>query len=77
METSERSTDGETGETRFCDGGVDDPLLAEAVEQALGDLVAVEVVSTELRHTVTARRSEASRHALQPGLPPSHACFPN
>jgi len=48
METSERSTDGETGEARFCDGRVDDPLLAEAVEQALGDLVTASPVSTGL-----------------------------
>jgi hypothetical protein len=41
VETSERSTDGQTGETRLCDGRVDNPLLAEAVEQALCDLVTV------------------------------------
>lgn len=40
METGEGGTDGETGETRLGDGRVNDSLLAEAVEQALGDLVA-------------------------------------
>jgi hypothetical protein len=40
VEAGEGSTDGETGETRLGDGRVDDSLLAEAVEQALGDLVA-------------------------------------
>ena len=33
--------DGQTGETRLGDGTVDDSLLAEAVEQTLGDLVSV------------------------------------
>jgi hypothetical protein len=40
VETGESGADGETGETRFGDGRVDNSLLAEAVEQALGDLVA-------------------------------------
>jgi hypothetical protein len=40
VEAGEGSTDGETGETRLGDGRVDNSLLAEAVEQALGDLVA-------------------------------------
>jgi hypothetical protein len=40
VETGEGSTDGKTGETRLGDGRVDNSLLAEAVEQAFGDLVA-------------------------------------
>lgn len=40
VEAGEGGTDGETGETRLGDGRVDNSLLAEAVEQALGDLVA-------------------------------------
>ena len=39
VQTSERGTDGQTGETRLGNGRVNDPLLAEAVEEALGDLV--------------------------------------
>ena len=39
VQASEGGTDGQTGEARLCDGRVDDPLLAEAVEEALGDLV--------------------------------------
>jgi hypothetical protein len=47
VQTSERGTDGQTGETRLGDGRVNDPLLAEAVEEALGDLVTT-AVSTVL-----------------------------
>ena len=39
VQTGERGTDGQTGETRLGNGRVNDPLLAEAVEEALGDLV--------------------------------------
>lgn len=45
VQASERGTNSETGETRFSDGAVDDPLLAEAVEEAFGDLVSVSSVS--------------------------------
>jgi hypothetical protein len=45
VETSERSTDSETGETRLGDGRVDDPLLAKAVEETLGDLVSVDLLA--------------------------------
>ena len=37
-ETSEGSTDGKTSETHLSNGGVDDTLLTELVEEALGDL---------------------------------------
>lgn len=46
MEASERSTDGQTSETRLGDGRVDYPLLTEAVEEALGDLVTRKSIST-------------------------------
>ena len=46
VETSEGGTDSETGETRLGDGRVDDPLLAEAVEETLGDLVTAALVSS-------------------------------
>ena len=49
METSKRSTDGKTSETRLGDGRVDHPLLTEAVEEALGDLVTAGSVSTMLQ----------------------------
>lgn len=39
VQTRKRGTDGQTGEARLGDGRVNDPLLAEAVEEALGDLV--------------------------------------
>lgn len=39
VQASEGGTDGQTGEARLGDGRVDDPLLAEAVEETLGDLV--------------------------------------
>jgi hypothetical protein len=39
VQTAEGSADGETAETALGDGGVDDTLVAEAVQQALGDLV--------------------------------------
>jgi hypothetical protein len=42
VEASERSADGQTSETRLGDGAVNDPLLAEAVEEALGDLVSAQ-----------------------------------
>lgn len=45
MQASERGTDGQTGEARLGDGRVDDPLLAEAVEETLGDLVTAAVSS--------------------------------
>lgn len=48
VQASERGTDGQTGETRLGDGGVDDPLLAEAVEETLGDLVTAALVSSVL-----------------------------
>lgn len=41
VKTGEGGADGQTGETRLGDGTVDDSLLAEAVEQTLGDLVSV------------------------------------
>jgi len=53
MQTSERSANGEAGKTRFCNRTVDDSLLAEAVEQALGDLVAMWCVSSASRHHTT------------------------
>ena len=46
VQASERGTDGQTGETRLGDGRVDDPLLAEAVEETLGDLVTAALVSS-------------------------------
>lgn len=46
VETGEGGTDGKTGETRLGDGRVDNSLLAEAVEQALGDLVSTSSGST-------------------------------
>jgi hypothetical protein len=39
VQASQRSTNGETGETRFCDRTVDDSLFAEAVEQTFCDFV--------------------------------------
>jgi len=48
VETSEGGTDSETGETRLGDGRVDDSLLTEAVEQALGDLVSASSVLAAL-----------------------------
>jgi hypothetical protein len=50
VETGERSTNGQTGETLFCDGTVDDPLLTEAVEQALRDLVPAELLAPGSDH---------------------------
>ena len=47
VEASEGGTDSKTSETRLCDGTVDNPLLAEAVEQALGDLVAGALLAPE------------------------------
>lgn len=44
VEASESGTDGQTAETGLGDGRVDDTLVTEAVEQAFGDLVAVEKV---------------------------------
>jgi hypothetical protein len=44
MQTAKGSTDSQTGKAGLCDGGVDDPLLAEPVEQALGDLVCAVVL---------------------------------
>jgi hypothetical protein len=48
VETSERSSDGQTSETRLGDRAVNDPLLAEAVEKALGDLVSAAVSAAVL-----------------------------
>jgi hypothetical protein len=42
VKTSEGSADGQTAETGLGDGRVDDTLVTETVEQAFGDLVAVE-----------------------------------
>jgi hypothetical protein len=42
VEASEGGTDGQTAETGLGDGRVDDTLVTETVEQAFGDLVAVE-----------------------------------
>jgi len=39
VQTSESSTNGDTTEAGLCDGGIDNPLGAEAVEQTLGHLV--------------------------------------
>jgi hypothetical protein len=39
VQTAKGSADGEAAETALGDGSVDDTLLAEAVQQALGDLV--------------------------------------
>lgn len=41
MQASQSSTNGETSEAGLGDRAVDDPLLTEAVQKALGDLVAV------------------------------------
>lgn len=49
VQASERSTDGQTSETRLGNGRVDDPLLTKAVEQALGDLVTAGSVSVMSR----------------------------
>lgn len=50
LETSEGSTDTDTGETHLGDGGVDDSSLAKLVEQALGDLVGSVVLADFLAH---------------------------
>lgn len=39
MQTAQGGTDGQTGEAGLGDGCVDDTLLAEAVQEVLGDLV--------------------------------------
>ncbi len=45
-----RGADADAGEARFGDGRVDDPLVAELVEQALGHLVGALVVADLLAH---------------------------
>jgi hypothetical protein len=45
VQSSERRTNGQTGETRLGNGTVDDPLLAEAIKQALGHLVPADRIS--------------------------------
>lgn len=46
VKTSEGSSNGKTGETRLGDGTVNDSLLAESVQETLGDLVSMRGKST-------------------------------
>lgn len=66
VEASEGGTDGETAETRLGDRRVNDTLVAEAVEQAFGDLVAVEGVLSAcfLLHTICAPHMRSARKAF-------------
>lgn len=43
-QSAQRSTDSQTAETTFGDGCVNDPLVAEPIQQALGDLVGTVVL---------------------------------
>lgn len=43
-QSAQGSTDSETAEATFGDGCIDDPLVAEPVQQALGDLVGTVVL---------------------------------
>jgi hypothetical protein len=40
-QTGQGSTDSQSSETGFCNGGINDSLFAEAIQQAFGDLVSV------------------------------------
>jgi hypothetical protein len=50
VQPAERGADGETAETHLGDGCVDNPLVAKAVQQALGDLVCAVVLGNLLTH---------------------------
>ena len=41
VESRQCRTHGQTGKSRFCDGTVDDSLLAEAIQETLCNLVAI------------------------------------
>jgi hypothetical protein len=69
VQASERGTDGQTGETRLGDGGVDNPLLAEAVEETLGDLVTAALVSSVLVAALSAALLAALLRRSGPAQP--------
>jgi hypothetical protein len=71
VQASERSTNRQTGEARLGDGAVNDPLLAEAVEEALGDLVSVGAVSTLLMPLACRHSAAMYRPRPSPAVPTS------
>jgi hypothetical protein len=54
VKSSKSSSDSKTGETRFGDRAVNNPLLAEAIEQALRDLVSADRISSVFAGAKTA-----------------------
>lgn len=48
VKTTESSANGETGKATLCDGGVNNTLVAEAIEETLGDLVGTVVLGNLL-----------------------------
>ena len=77
VEASEGGTDGQTAETGLSDGRVNDTLVAEAVEQTFGDLVAGEescqLVYFILQLFPNARHSRAKLRVAAAAI---LACFP-
>ena len=65
----EGGTDGETGETHFSDGRVDDSAFSKLVEQTLGDLTEIRVLVEQFKAF-----SPKSRHSV-PYSPCRHRCI--
>lgn len=65
VQSSKSSTDGETTETGFRDGGVNDPLGTEAVQQTPRYLVTIIVERVQICDPWTAGKSDEGQGAIR------------